>query len=1568
MTIKRPQGLKFFFAFSICLLFSLVSFAQTVSISAIDLGPYTAGSTIAVRLNLDYTSSSFPKDNVFELWLSDANGSFGAEKKIGTYNGFGINGSYATFINGIIPTDATPGTYAVRVKSTKPATVSAASATFNITSGDAVKAGVNSTPLNPSYPEVYGNCNSDDNINYTFTNASANASQVSLTFFNDLSGGTNENSGTFSSNFYNFKARAANYTVFVKAVGPTGTVATKAYLLLNNIQRATFGTISDGPVCLVNGVAVSSCITDIASSTGIQYNFPGTLYTIKWGDGTNNVYTFAEIKAKNGIFTHTYSSSSCGLKDGQTVTNSFKVTLTASNTFCPSSAEIGTYQAILQPPTNSITGPATTCTNTATIFTNSSFPGQSASSKTSNCSDPNVLYSWFVDGVQQAANLKVTDKFSYTFTTNGSHTVAVRLQNSASGCYPQDFVHTICVQDPPTVKFTLDKNTICAPDQVAATDNTVLDNTCTNNYVYNWTVTPATGVSFVNGTNKNSKAPVFKFTTEGAYTIQLQIISPTNTCITKTYSDIVYVNAAPKAALSPDFASCGKGQTLTFDNTANSKTKVTFSGTSQVQADTYTWTVTAPAGAGAAQFVNNTNANSQYPAILFPDFGKYTITVAQKNACGITSVATQNINFQDAPTVNAGPDVLICPGNTVNLNATVSDMTNISGAPTWSGGTAAGFSDIHAYNPVYTPTAAEIQAGSVTLTISVPTKLAGNCNIITSSIKISIRPVNNITSAATKSICSGTPLAYQITSSVPNSTFTWTATGSNNASGFATSGSGNITEPNVANSSAVNPATITYTIVPHADGCDGNPFTLTVNIVPKPVIKATAPAQICSGQPANIALSSNVTDTKYTWTATSTFTQLTGFNSSATPTTSSTIADVLVNNGTVPATVTYVISSNGGADDCAGNTETVTITVQPKTPVANAGADKKLCGAANVQLEGNDLGAGGQGLWTLQSGQTGITFDDATKFNTNVNGLKEGQIYTFRWSSKGIAPCGDNYDEVIIRNEIAVVKADFKVDKASGCDPLTVQFSNNSSDGDGISYMWDFGNGVTSTLRNPAAQVFSAQSNGKDSIYVVKLTVTNGCSFATTTGTIRVQSKTPVARIAPDKTTGCIPFVVNIENISPGTNDQYTYYLLNSAGTVIAQKIRTDKEAQPFTINTPGTYQVYMTAQTQCGAASTLKYQLVVAPGNIVTRLTVDGTQTRGCSPLTVTFHNGTTGASLFRYEWNDGTPPLTTTSTDDVTHTFAKGGDYNVVMHAANSCVTDAPSAPIAIHVNYAPVVAFKADVTTGCKRLTVHFTNNTTDQSVSQQSDLRFDWDFGDGSEHSGEINPVHHYTTFQGSPFTVTLTVTNGTGCTTQLVMPGLITINSSSLTDFTVRPDSVIEIPNYKFSFIDRTTNNPISWRWDFGDHSAVSSERNPDHTYADTGLYKVTLTTTNQFCDSTKVHYVRVKGVPGQLFMPNAMMPNSLTPTVRTFTIKGSGLKDYHLQIFDNYGRVIFETSKLSEKGEPLEAWDGTFKGSPVPQGVYIWQATATFINGNEWRGMSYNGGAPKRTGVIHLLR
>ena len=55
---------------------------------------------------------------------------------------------------------------------------------------------------------------------------------------------------------------------------------------------------------------------------------------------------------------------------------------------------------------------------------------------------------------------------------------------------------------------------------------------------------------------------------------------------------------------------------------------------------------------------------------------------------------------------------------------------------------------------------------------------------------------------------------------------------------------------------------------------------------------------------------------------------------------------------------------------------------------------------------------------------------------------------------------------------------------------------------------------------------------------------------------------------------------------------------------------------------------------------------------------------------------------------------------------------------------------------------------------------------------------------------------------------------------------------------------------RVTFTDSSTNDPNAWAWDFGD-GETSTEQNPEHTYAQPGMYTISLTATNASGSNTK---------------------------------------------------------------------------------------------------------------------
>src|SRR6185295_2220503 len=66
--------------------------------------------------------------------------------------------------------------------------------------------------------------------------------------------------------------------------------------------------------------------------------------------------------------------------------------------------------------------------------------------------------------------------------------------------------------------------------------------------------------------------------------------------------------------------------------------------------------------------------------------------------------------------------------------------------------------------------------------------------------------------------------------------------------------------------------------------------------------------------------------------------------------------------------------------------------------------------------------------------------------------------------------------------------------------------------------------------------------------------------------------------------------------------------------------------------------------------------------------------------------------------------------------------------------------------------------------------------------------------------------------------------------------------------------------------------------------------------------------------------------PLSVFIPNAFTPNG-DGINDTFGVKGEGIKNFVMRVYDRWGEVIFESENAKQQ------WDGTYKGKPAQSDV-----------------------------------
>jgi len=378
------------------------------------------------------------------------------------------------------------------------------------------------------------------------------------------------------------------------------------------------------------------------------------------------------------------------------------------------------------------------------------------------------------------------------------------------------------------------------------------------------------------------------------------------------------------------------------------------------------------------------------------------------------------------------------------------------------------------------------------------------------------------------------------------------------------------------------------------------------------------------------------------------------------------------------------------------------------------------------------------------------------------------------------------------------------------CQNIEANFEATSASA--VSWLWDFGDGNTSTEQNPA----HAYTNGGN--YTVSVEVTNsfGC----------VNTLTDNLHVNPNRTAWILP-----EGICQGTEVSFMddsnsaiswlWDFGDDATSTVQNPVHTYLEA--------GSYDLSLTTTNSFGCTSTITTTIDVNPNTISWTL-----PSSVCEDTEAEFEDNSDDAVSWLWDFGDDD----TSSDQNPSHVYADAGTYTVSLTVINSYGCDV-TVTDEITVN-AFVIDWEVPEE-ACANTEVMFEDNTLNATA-------WLWDFGDDIT-SAEQNPSHTYES-DGS-FTVTLTVTNSLGCTMTVTEDIEVSPNKSG---WSLPTAPVCTYTDLQFG---ATAGDAISWNWDFGDEN-TSNLQNPVHIYSEPGTYMVKLTVTNSYgCEYTLREMVEV---------------------------------------------------------------------------------------------------------------
>lgn len=532
-----------------------------------------------------------------------------------------------------------------------------------------------------------------------------------------------------------------------------------------------------------------------------------------------------------------------------------------------------------------------------------------------------------------------------------------------------------------------------------------------------------------------------------------------------------------------------------------------------------------------------------------------------------------------------------------------------------------------------------------------------------------------------------------------------------------------------------------------------------------------------------------------------------------------------------------------------------------------------LSGCAPLVVNFTDLSTGGATSWRWDLGNgTVSTLQNPTGsyFNAGTYSVK----LVIENASGADSITRNQYITVFPKPVVA-----FTASETSACLPRTIQFTDQSTTPGGsiTNWLWDFGDGTTSSQPNPS-HIFSTAGN-----FTVSLQVTNndGCVTVLTKPTYINIANKPVANFSNTIPSVCaVSPSVNFTNLSTGQGTLTYQWQFGDGGTSTLTN-----PSHIYTV--PGSYTVQLITISPFGCSDTIIKPQLINVGSIQSQFTYPANACVG-SAISVT---NTTIPVPTNSNWNFGDG--TTATGLSPTKTYAAPGMYTIRLINDYGACKD--TITHSITVNPKPTVSFIADKTSSCQSpLTVTFNATTTGTTYS--------WNFGDGDSSAVE-DPVHIYTA--PGTYTVRLIVRNANGCSDTLTRTNYIsilppTVTVAGLPRIGCAPLTILPVPTV-------TSTEPItSYLWNFGD-GGTSNSATPTYTYNTAGTYTVSLTiATASGCTATitLTDAVRAGSKPNANFVVNPSDVCAKDPV--TFTNTSTPSTDQWLWDFGDGGTSTVE--------------------------------------------------------------
>lgn len=612
-----------------------------------------------------------------------------------------------------------------------------------------------------------------------------------------------------------------------------------------SLTRPNYIHVFDPQANFTANNTVTSCPPMAVNFTNTSTSVsPGTVYLWNFGD---NPYYYNVPPPGNAFHIYTYAGN-------------FSPTLILLDpNGCNDTITIPNYIQIGGPTATVTVTPDTGCVPTQVCF---------------NANPTNsISFVWdFGDGT--ILNTGSTAQTCHTYINSGIYAGSVLLSDGVSCSYPFYLDTVVIVQ--PVPLYSASTYDLCGGGTVQFSDSSTAEEPITS-----WTW------NFGGLGNSALQNPSFTFSTVGSYIVTLTITT-LHGC-TATYQDTINVTVAPTSNFT----------WLPINICPNTVVNFTDQSTSASPIVDWFWNFGNP-------LVTNDTSHAMNPSYSYAVGSTYNVTLITTATNGCQNTVTIPVLVHPYPAANAGPDLSICIGDSIQLNAT-GGVTYL-----WSPSTALSSTTIS--NPFANP------VSNITYIVSVTDQYGCQAND-TLGVTVNSLPIANAGNDAI--ICFGSSTQLQATG---GTSYSWQpTTGLNN--------------PNISNPIATLNATTTYVVnVINGNNCFRTD-TVVVFVLSQTPANAGTDQEICFGDSIQLLATGGVS---YSWSPAAGLSNPNIANPYASPITTTTYSVVVTDS-----------------NNCTG-TASIIVKVDP-LPIVSAGADQNICEGTTALLQAT----GGVGyLWS----------------------------------------------------------------------------------------------------------------------------------------------------------------------------------------------------------------------------------------------------------------------------------------------------------------------------------------------------------------------------------------------------------------------------------------------------------------------------------------------------------------------------------------------------------------------------------------------------------------------------